>query len=384
MTTTKDGLLKVLKRSPLSQDTFETLTALCELPDAAFKERAATMPELRSIDVASTLVERAHVLVTIEPGQAVLLAHLATRVIALVSVEDVDVDSVFTVEADAWGEYTVALREVGDLHQAIGASDTALRFYRVCPRLRAEQGHVLLNRAYVFFALGEVENAFESVVDAEALFDALGDEKGRLFASVCRGNLLLKNKEYDAAKEVYEAAASIAVTLNDTRTLAHIVNSAGICAHETNDFDGAHQCLSTALQMMDDFGWTSDTIKVRRRLAKVLISRGRVNEAISELYTCHNLYLAGFQPLMAAEVATEIADALLMTRRVDAVALLCEQALVTFEKAGLHREAQKALDYLRRTALERHVTADDVSRVRYFIERLQQYPDSVFEEEKAS
>jgi hypothetical protein len=118
--------------------------------------------------------------------------------------------------------------------------------------------------------------------------------------------------------------------------------------------------------------------RVRKGLVEIAVARGRYNDAISELYKMRNAFLALHLPIVAALVELDVVDLLMVSGRTADIPDICSKTLATFTEAGLRRSALMALAHIHALAQDRALAADDVRKVRAFLDRLSSEPDRAF------
>jgi len=291
---------------------------------------------------------------------------------------------------EAWQAYAAALTECGDYHDALNATITAERFYDSCQIVRAEGRPSLeLLRARILSELGDTKSALRMADNAAQIFLTVFEDgaryvKARFFCA----NILLKSMRYQEAINALDRAAEIAYEQGDSEMLAHIVASTGYALQEIgNRNELARGCQEHAVEMFERLGMPVEVAQVHFVMAHGFILRGEYNEGIVALRANRDEFLNLGMPIVAAEVAVEAASALLLAGRGRWIQQLCSEAIATFVKANLPREAQRALAYLQEAAStqERRTWPADrieraISRVKDFLGRLQRDPELSFDE----
>jgi len=199
---------------------------------------------------------------------------------------------------------------------------------------------------------------------------------------------------YHDALKTYWKAADIAHEQGDSETLAFIVWNVGNALQELGDHEQAKDCLEHALEMFEHLGMHAEVAQVHFAIARGMILRHEYNEGIAGLQKNRDEFLQLEMPVVAAQVAIEAANALLLAGRGRWIQQLCREAIATFVRANLPREAQKALAYLQEAASSQqrawiaHRPSDGMQQaiihVKEFLSRLEHDPDLWFSEPEAT
>jgi len=299
------------------------------------------------LDRATTrrLITLAHDALSRDPNRAVWISRLAIRA------ADTPID-----EGDAWREYAAALLEVGEYEDARAAVGRARTVYRAAGDVEHNEAVLGAVEGRILHELGDSVRGLRRIDDSARTLLRLNDKKTYVRVRSVYAAILFHLGRYREAADMYDAMADD----YDTETLAHAVNIIGRCAVKLGDIERAEQCFETALEMFDHLGLRAEMPRVRRGIADVLVVHGRIHEAISELYKARAEFLAMTLPVLAAFVALDIVELLLLVGRASEIELLCGNQLpdsVSQAFAGLRELAGRA-------------TRQDVQRVRDYLERL--------------
>ena len=302
-------------------------------------------PAAMPLDSATTrrLIALAHDALSRDPNRAVWISRLAIRV-----AKDGDA---LPDEGDAWREYAAALLEVGDYEDAQVAVERARMVYALASGTEHNQAVLWAVEGRILHELGDSLRGLQRIDASARTLLRLNDKKTYVRARSVYAAILFHLGRYREAAETYAAM----VDDYDPETLAHAVNIVGRCAVKLGDAERAQQCFETALEMFEELGLRAEMPRVRRGIADILLTHGRIHEAISELYKARAEFLTMSLPVMAAFVALDIVELLLCVGRTSEIELLCNDQLL----AGLRDPAGRAA-----------VTGHDVQRVRDFLERL--------------
>lgn len=335
--------------------------------------------ELRS--AITTLVTRARDRSAGVPREAIGLTRLATALCSCYFTDDPRHDA--ALEGDAWKAHAAALMRAGDYSDSDSACRHAASFYSLVDGEGSSYERTLLDiiQAQVAHFLGDSERGLQLAKDAaETLARAFPTKKkDYIRARTIFGTILVAVQRYDEGLKTLDDCAEEARRDGDTETLASLVNNIGYVYMQLGNRKAARQCFITALQGFTSLGLKTEMVRANGGLARLAMQEGRYNEAISELYMARAAYLELRMPVVAAEVNARIMEALFAAGRMKDIPTLCAQAVETFTKANLPREAAKALAYMNAAAQLRTLTTDAVQGVREFLERLQDDPDERFD-----
>ncbi len=336
--------------------------------------------ELRS--AIATLIARAHESLMGAPREAIDLTRLATDLGSCYFTDDPQDDA--SVEGDAWKAHAGALLWAGDYSDADRACHQASSFYSVVDPEDRLYKRTLLDviEARVAHFLNDPDRALALAgAAAETLARRFPNEKKdyvsarTVFATI----LVADFQRYDEGLKALEECSDLARRGDDTESLATLVNNIGHVHARLGNLKEAKNCFITALEGFTSLGLKTETPRVYLGLARVLMQEGRPNEAASELYKARAAYIDLRMPVVAAEVTANIIEALFAAGRMKDIPTLCAQAVETFTRANLPREAAKALSYMNAAAQQRTLTADQVDDIREFFQRLQADPDELFD-----
>ena len=336
--------------------------------------------ELRS--AMATLIARARESSAGAPREAIALTRLATALGACYFTDEPQLDA--AVEGDAWKAHAAALLRAGDYNDADRACGQAASFYSLVDADDRLYERTLLDviQAQVAHFLGDAERALSLADNSSTTLARTFPTKKQDYvrARTVFGTILVADfQRYEEGLKALEECAELARRENDTESLASLVNNIGHVHARLGNMKAAKDCFTTALQGFTSLGLKTETPRVYLGLARVLMQEGRPNEAVSELYKARAAYLDMRMPVVAAEVTANIIEALFAAGRMKDIPTLCAQAVETFTKANLPREAAKALSYMNAAAQQRTLTTDEVEDLRQFFQRLQADPDELFD-----
>ena len=301
------------------------------------------------------LIALAHDALSRDPNRAVWISRLAIRAAKAAD------DAPLVDEGDAWREYAAALLEVGDYEDAQVAVQRARMVYRVAGGTEHNEAVLGAVEGRILHELGDSLKGLQRIDESARTLLRLNDKKTYVRVRSIYAAVLFNLCRYREAADTYAAM----VDDYDTETLAHAVLVIGRCAVKLGEIERARQCFETALEMFEELGLRPEIPRVRKGIAEILVAHGRVHEAISELYKARAEFLSMQLPVLAALVALDVVDLLLIVGRTSEIGLLCEAC-----PDRLPPNAAEAFAALRERAGRACVTEADVQRVRGFLERL--------------
>ncbi|MBV8543752.1 MAG: hypothetical protein JO093_05640 [Acidobacteria bacterium] len=363
-------------------DTFDSdaekvALALGEAPEARCQEVLKQCEQRLQNDAVSRVIVRAHDLLPRSPRDAQRLARLALRMTR--HLKDDPSRDLPLIEGDAWRECAAAHLELSEFADAYDAVTNARACYSRTEASRINATILALIEGRTLYELGKAKEALAIVDRASTeLLDLSVDRKKYVQARTIYASILAGMADYDAALDVFSAAADFAMKAGDQQTLAYVLSNAGLCAAKLEDYPRARKCFNSALQYFADLGLVSEMPHVRAALVTILRQQGRYNEAVSELYKVRAEFLSLGIPVAAAIASLRIVEVLLLCGRTRDVPELCDEMFQTFASARLQNNLLLALGYLSEIARERELAASDVTYVASFMEEAEHNPDQEF------
>lgn len=395
------------------------VTELLALNSAEFQSFVQTYGPSQRFEIARQLVDRAHWLLSRRPKDAVDVALLAdhfARSTAGLTAQDMDTG--LELEADTRREYAHALLTVGDFDNARIAADEATFLYgaliqafqedndalywyadshahgrrdqpdlqglilrRVMSTGLLENERRLLEKATAFGLIrgqihhgqGDTERGLLLIQQSSsALLSLFHQNKKYVDGRLIYAAVLLRMHRYTDALDAFQDTAAVARELNDSETLAHILNNVGVCYRYLGHPDKAKQCAETALKMFEDLGLSAEALRPRNALATLLIEEGTsrsYRHAASALYMNRNTYLSIGLPNDAAQAMLRITKALILAGRSSEIDWPANVELFAGQ-TGIRKQALDTLRFLRDTAALRTLLLDDVHHAERLLEGL--------------
>ncbi len=278
---------------------------------------------------------------------------------------------------DAWREHAYALLIVGSYNESMAAVTRAEGLLATASDYA--RSRTTLMRALILRGMEKWTESAPLARVAAADFQRYGDVEKYFAARMSEALVLYDNSQYRQAAEVYSELAPLRQQIHG-QTVAHALHNEGLCHRELGEFDRAEACFVESIALCDRLMLNSLRAKARWHLARVLMRQARHEAALKILGPLR----VEFEELGMADdlacVSIDTAESLLAVGRSCEVPVLCRQAIAYFRLAGLAYStgAMTALAYLQEAAADGHLTVNDCSEVRVFLERLPHQPNVVF------
>jgi tetratricopeptide (TPR) repeat protein len=206
-----------------------------------------------------------------------------------------------------------------------------------------------------------------------------GDVTRYCSARMTEAVIFFDSSQYRQAIAVYDELRVHYAQLPEG-SLAQARHNEGLCHREVGDFEKAEECFANAIELCERLRMAVLRAKARWHLARVLMRRGRNEDALQILSSLRQ----EFEELgMAHDLAcasTDLAECLLALGRPHEVGEFCRLAIKYFRDAGLvySAGAMTALAFLQEAASLGRLTVKGVADVRVFVERLSTQPGLLF------
>lgn len=177
---------------------------------------------------------------------------------------------------------------------------------------------------------------------------AEGDTAGVARCHLYEGVVHYENDRFRRAAAFFRDALGIALRLDDQPAIALLHLNLGNCALELGDRATAMSELARALEHFERAGKLAHRKRVVWAMAQMLADDGFVDRAIEALQNvASEMELSGL-PVDAALARRDIVEVLVLANRFDRTADLARGVLETLAKAGMFRDAMRALTLLQR------------------------------------
>ena len=127
--------------------------------------------------------------------------------------------------------------------------------------------------------LGEPDAAARELEHAELLAEETGSISARALIAAAKGDRLLDAGDVESAEASYVAAADAFAEAGMSARLAWALNFVSDARRRRGDLAGAEEALRAALRAVVPVGERGYRVESERRLAELLVERGRLDEA---------------------------------------------------------------------------------------------------------
>jgi tetratricopeptide (TPR) repeat protein len=288
-------------------------------------------------------------------------------------------------------EHANALYELEHYPEALAAVRRALDIFASSPALIVDRASALLTFAQVSHALHDTAVALEAVRDAAGIFDAHAEQRRYLTALEVCGQILMDQRDYDVAYDVYRTARTVAERLEDAFAIARLENNLGVCAVYLDEIDEATRLLTRAFVYFESAKMSSALQRTIWSIARMKREKEELDEALEALHGVYAEFLHRGLLRSAAKVLVELGDVVAeMTGDVGYAHEMCRRLAETMGEHDVPSDVRAALEYRNlRAAVEflRQTTQDAPSvatlraafaRVRQFLELLTGSPSTAF------
>ena len=364
------------------------LPQLRELPADLLLAELEARPELRTVGMMERLLG---VAADAAPARAHELTSVVVACAARVPRSGVDAmveaASHRRLQAEAWREHARALHALGRTAEARTAIARSRTLFECDPGSEWFVATVQLVEAPILYERGARAEALQLLRSAATQFDLHGDRERYVHACVLQSSMHCTAGDRDAAAEVWKDMAAMARQRADRTLTALIAGKLARFELHHGSAEEASRLFSFVVAAFEAAGYTRQATEARRSFAEAAAARGRLHEAISELYKVRAELLADDAPaddalsadaMQAAVVTTDILDLLLATDRLGELARFTETLPDTFAGAGLPPHALPAFDYLRTRAAGGTLAPEDIAQARGYFEDLPRHPGAPF------
>lgn len=288
-------------------------------------------------------------------------------------------------------EQANGLYETERFDEALTAVNRALDIFATTPALIVDRAAALLTFAQITHARHDTATALKAVQEAAATFDAHAEQRRYLTALEVCGQILMDQKEYAVAFDVYRTARTVAERLEDYFAVARLENNLGICSVYLDQLDEATHLLTRAFVFFEEAKMASALHRTIWSIARTKREKNQLDDALEALHRVYAEFLHRGLLRSAAKVLVELGDVVAdMTGDVAYAHEMCRRLAETMGELDVpadvraaveHRNLRAAVDYLRRTTQEPASVATvraAFAHVRQFLELLTGSPSAAF------
>jgi tetratricopeptide (TPR) repeat protein len=351
----------------------ETVARLLRTTPPAEWSALAAAPELQSSAAVEQLIEEVRKCGERTPAEALTLAEVATTIAESLPVNSYPAVVLAQVQATAWKERAHALRYLSRFEDALAAIETAEERLSKFPSVAFDRAVVQLAKAVIVYYLNHTQVAYDLVREARHTFRDHGDAKNLLFAGMIEGAFLHEDKRYAEAQELFTEILPIARRNEDRESLARIENNLGYCAIEAGDLRAANIHFSNGIALFNDIGRPVEGTRAEQGAGRLLVARGQVSAGLVYLHNARRSFAVHGLTEEAAACGLEIVEVLLERGEVSEGSQLAAEIATEVANAGLSDRVVTALHRINERILEGDADVmTEVRDVHTFLKSLQE------------
>ncbi|WP_339922363.1 tetratricopeptide repeat-containing sensor histidine kinase [uncultured Cyclobacterium sp.] len=230
----------------------------------------------------------------------------------------------------------------------------------------------------VYYISGDYELALRNFLEAYEYAIRVNSIPEKVYAMNGRALVLMVEREFDVAKDLFEECIRINATNNDSVKLAKNHFNLGILYNEQKDLDESMRQLNTALDFLTNYPKQGLNLMVNNRMAKVYHEMGEYENALVKYNVVlqDSLSLTNWEKTFAL---TGLAQLKFETGHTKEALALGKEAFNTAKIHGANWDLQKITELLSVIYKEEGL----FQKAYYFLELSQSYRDSLYNEEKS-
>ena len=339
----------------------------------------ARKPAYRTGGVVRLLCREANRQCEREPLYALTLAETADLIARALPDDYYPADNVWRLRGDALVEIAIACRYLGGRFQpAYESLDRATQLYSRLLSCERDLARIAYVRGTVQWNQQRYEEAVDEERRAATLFTLVGDSDGVNRARLTEGIVLMRLRDFRAAKNVFQALYASAAETNRDLDRARTASSLSDCLIQTGDTDEALQFAFEAEAIFRAHCLFTEVARVQWTIAYAMLVAGNVANAILRFRSVLGQF---------SELGMESDAALAKLDLVEAYVVLgqFQYALETVSDITryftIHQMLPGALTaaaFLQEAAREERLTRAHVSDVRDYLRRLSNEPELAF------
>lgn len=237
---------------------------------------------------------------------------------------------------------------------------------------------VWLIRANVYVESERLLQGRLLAIAAARQFRIFGDTALYLNAQLLLASVLFMEGDYRASADAAEEIIQRSRARGDIVLLARALQNCGEAYLLLREYEKAVPKYLEAYAIWDELGLETERIRTNWSLATVETETGQLDSGIKRLDETYRAFEALGVANDAALARMQLGEALLRSRRPEAVPDLLRDIVVTFASDGMMRNARIALAYLQEAIEQNRVSADLIRHVRTYIEQLPLQPTTRF------
>lgn len=354
------------------------LPELLDLSPGEVRNHLARNPATITVSLINKVLAVAHYCLDAHAVRALELTQIAVDFAGEARAPVSSKSVLLRLQGEAWKEHANALAGRGRLPESIEAVETARDILKDAVEKGVLLARLDLVEAQIRIRRQEYDEAIPLTESAARTLLEYGDDDGYMTARMTEAWVKWRKGDSDGAMAVWRDLDRIATEQKNDPLRGRIYCNMGVFEVRHGKIKDAVRHLRQALRLLRSARLTREVIRVRWTLAEAEALNGNVNAAISELFKVRAEFLRIGAVLDAANASVMVVDYLIVAGRTRDVAPLAREMVLTFQEAGLTRNALEALSYLRSRADIERVSRDDTQAVLRYFDDLPQQPLTEF------
>lgn len=306
------------------------------------------------------------------PREALTIAELTTSIADALAQGSYPAIMLAQLRAHAWRDRGRTLSYLGRYDDALRALDRAEDQFREFGQLGHDLAMVRFCRTTVLQHLRRFDEARTILEECRQVFRSYGDTQSYMKCTLAMGNLLVREGDYRAAREML----SVLLGSDDSLREATVRCTLGWCAihlrrldEALSHFDEVSRCIAGSPVHVARASYGTGSARLRL---------GHLEAAIQHLQSARGTFLVHNLVEEAGLSGLEIVEALLLQNELAAARRLSAQIVGEFTAARLNRRAITALAYLHDAVSTTNATAETARNVYDYIAALRADPTREF------
>ncbi|HXH37871.1 MAG TPA: tetratricopeptide repeat protein [Thermoanaerobaculia bacterium] len=304
------------------------------------------------------------------PVEALAIANLAASIAESLLAGTYPAVVLGQIRSTALRDRANALRYLGRLDEAYDSIATAEARLDAFPGAALDRAVVWLVKAMILGQMDLFDDAEAMITAASGIFAEVNDSPRFLQAGLVRGNLLVRQKRYEDAQQVFRDLLSVAISGRDVETQARLQNNLGHCATCLEDYGSASIHFSQAIARFTDLGFTGEVARTERGAGVVLIGKGQIGLGMARLREARQTFAALHMPEEAGLCALRLIEAMVEHGQTDEARALAASVVDEFTAAALDARAIEAVVRLRASLDADGATAEAVRTAHALVQSL--------------
>ncbi|HSY50432.1 MAG TPA: tetratricopeptide repeat protein [Thermoanaerobaculia bacterium] len=282
------------------------------------------------------------------------------------------------LRVEAWKDKASALRLVGRMREAEEALNHAASIASTCAEEREHcVALVQFARSVLYSSMERLGDSEKCLAEARATFKTTSRRK---FADTFWQEAVIwqHRGNYDEAAAAFSSLIELSAAQGSRRSLSALYQNIAACFERAGRPWLACEHLARAIEIERELGDQRSVLQCRWVLGGVLQSAGRHDEAIDEMASCRDEFLALGACRDAVRVGLDVVAAKLTRDPSTDVTGDLKHLASEAARMGLAITMAQALEYLRGSAERRELSPSTMSYAKAFFDDVQSYPDMMF------